>query len=65
MKKTSGEHFIPSNHSCGVSRKEKLHNKKILEVTQKIIELLTREVSGVVGFSMLVHHDNNMVMQTR
>ncbi|KAM5141771.1 gastrula zinc finger protein XlCGF66.1-like [Mantella aurantiaca] len=43
VKKTSGEHFSPNKHPIGTSRKEKMNNKKILEVTSKIIELLTKE----------------------
>ncbi|XP_073453646.1 gastrula zinc finger protein XlCGF66.1-like isoform X2 [Aquarana catesbeiana] len=43
VKKTSGEHFTPSNHSHVMSRKENTNMKKILEVTSEIIELLTGE----------------------
>ncbi|XP_073453635.1 gastrula zinc finger protein XlCGF66.1-like isoform X1 [Aquarana catesbeiana] len=43
VKKTSGEHFNLNNHLRGMSRKLKKNNKKIMEVTSNIIELLMRE----------------------
>ncbi|XP_068112247.1 oocyte zinc finger protein XlCOF8.4-like [Hyperolius riggenbachi] len=41
VKKTSGEHLSPKSHPGG--KKKKINDKKILEVTTKIIDLLSGE----------------------
>ncbi|XP_040177091.1 gastrula zinc finger protein XlCGF57.1-like [Rana temporaria] len=43
VKKSSGEHFTLNHHSRGISRKLRMNNKKIIEVTSNIIELLMKE----------------------